>query len=199
MFGEWLSFVPPWLVVGVALGAAASIGVAGLFYAGDRFFPSVPTGAGPRVDGTVRRRAEIRDYLRAIDEPFAEDYSLGGATVAFYLPVRDVAITFDAQAYFRLRGSDVYVVLCEHEMPGRHLGRRLPFEVPELRPEPAVDPVGDAFRRLGLTRDADEQTVRKAYRKKVMEVHPDQGGDEEEFKRVREAYATARNHAQRSA
>ena len=48
----------------------------------------------------------------------------------------------------------------------------------------------EAYRRLGLENDADESEVRRAYRRKVKEVHPDRGGDEEAFKRVTEAYET---------
>ena len=48
----------------------------------------------------------------------------------------------------------------------------------------------DAYRHLGLDRDADERAVRRAYRERVKEVHPDRGGDEEEFRKVTEAYET---------
>jgi len=46
----------------------------------------------------------------------------------------------------------------------------------------------EAYRRLGLEAGADEREVRRAYRRKVKEVHPDRGGDEAAFKRVTEAY-----------
>lgn len=46
----------------------------------------------------------------------------------------------------------------------------------------------EAYRVLGVERDADEETVRRAYRERVKEVHPDRGGDEEEFRRVTDAY-----------
>ncbi|MFB6157207.1 MAG: J domain-containing protein, partial [Haloferacaceae archaeon] len=147
--------------------------------------------------GNERRRTEIREYLRAIGEPYAEDHEVEGRRIAFYLLHRDVAITFDAQAYFRLESAGVRTVLCEHEMPGWQLGRRLPFETPDLADErrDAPDPVTAAFEELGLTPGADSDAVRAAYRERVKDVHPDQGGDSEAFKRVREAYATARNHA----
>jgi curved DNA-binding protein CbpA len=42
---------------------------------------------------------------------------------------------------------------------------------------------------LGVSPDADESTVRRAYRDRIKEVHPDaEDGDEEVFKRVQEAY-----------
>jgi DnaJ-domain-containing protein 1 len=81
-------------------------------------------------------------------------------------------------------------------MPGRGLGRRLPFEVPELDPEPVVDnPVSVAFAELDLDPRASPDEVKSAYRTKIKEAHPDHGGDREEFKRLQDAYATARDHA----
>jgi hypothetical protein len=192
---DWLRLLPPWLVVGLGLGAVFSALVAGVFVVGARLFPDPPVDRGRRVDGTTRRRAEIREYLVDIDERFREDATVRGERVAFLLPERDVAITFDAQAYFRLEAAGVHAVLCEHEMPGRHLGRRLPFDVPERSPTAPDDPVTAAFDRLGLARDASSEEVRDAYREQVKEAHPDHGGDREEFTALREAYATAKNHA----
>lgn len=41
---------------------------------------------------------------------------------------------------------------------------------------------------LGLEPGTAPEDVEQAYRERVKEVHPDQGGDEEAFKRVRKAY-----------
>ena len=67
----------------------------------------------------------------------------------------------------------------------RNGGRRQPWEqtVSDLSP-------AEAYRRLDLENGADESEVIRAYRRKVKEVHPDRGGDEEAFKRVTEAYET---------
>jgi hypothetical protein len=48
----------------------------------------------------------------------------------------------------------------------------------------------EAYRRLDLDPDGavDADDVRRAYREKVKDVHPDRGGDEEAFKRVTRAY-----------
>ncbi len=204
MVVELIGTVPPWILIGIALGTVASALAAVVFYLGNRFVaPSVAAaGDGGSAAGDERRRGEIREYLTAIDERFREDHALGDVAVPFYLPERGVAITFDAHDYFRLEGEGVYTVLCEHEMPGRGLGRRLPFDVvePDWEPEPSAagagrDPVAAAFAELDVDRDADAAEVKRAYRERVKETHPDQGGDEESFRRVREAYATARNHA----
>ena len=51
----------------------------------------------------------------------------------------------------------------------------------------------EAYETLGLDPGASDETVRRAYRAKVKEVHPDaEGGDEEAFKRVNRAYERLR-------
>lgn len=57
------------------------------------------------------------------------------------------------------------------------------------QPSPSISK-SEAYRRLGVEPGADESTVKRAYREKVKEVHPDRGGDEETFKKVTEAYET---------
>ncbi|GAB7010618.1 DnaJ domain-containing protein [Halorubrum trueperi] len=207
MIAESLSALPTWVLLGVAVGLLASALVALAFYLGDRFIGPNTAASDDGRTRTVdeRRRREIRAYLTAIGERFREEHALGDVAVPFYLPEREVAVTFDAHDYFRLEGEGVYTVLCEHEMPGRGLGRRLPFDVVEPEPERGPrrggatagsgrDPVAAAFAELDVARDADADAVKRAYRTRVKETHPDRGGDEESFRRVREAYATARNH-----
>lgn len=41
---------------------------------------------------------------------------------------------------------------------------------------------------LGLKSGADEETVKLAYRKLAMKHHPDRGGDEAQFKKIKQAY-----------
>jgi hypothetical protein len=195
---EWLAVLPPWLLAGIGMGAVLALLVAGIFVAGDRLFPSPPVDRGRRIDGSDRRRGEIRRYLGGIGERYAEDVTVEGHTVAFYLPERAVAITFDPQAYFDIERAGTDAVLCEHEMPGSQLGRRLPFDVPtapSTTAETADASVAAAFSRLGLDPNADTATVRAAYRQRVKDVHPDQGGDSEAFRRLRDAYTTAKEHA----
>jgi len=199
-----ISLVPPWVLLGVALGAVASVFVAVAFYLGDRLLGpgTSSSGGGWETAGDERRRQEIREYLAATGERFHEAHEFHDVTVPFYLPERGVAITFDAHDYFRLEGEGVYTVLCEHEMPGRGLGRRLPFDVeePDWGPSDSGqrghDPIDAAFAELDVPTDADTTEVKRAYRERVKETHPDQGGDEAAFRRVREAYATAKNHAE---
>ncbi|WP_254767735.1 J domain-containing protein [Salinilacihabitans rarus] len=199
MPADLLEAIPTAVLAGLAIGAGFALVATALFVAGERLYPSrrsAPTGDSSEG----RRRTEIRAYLREIDERFVEDHPIAGTTVAFYLPERDVAVTYDAHDFFRIgSATETYVVLCEHEMPGRHLGARLPFEVPDAESEPADSHVHEAvlaaYEALGVPITATRAEVRSAYRERVKEVHPDRGGDEESFRRVREAYATASEHA----
>jgi len=57
----------------------------------------------------------------------------------------------------------------------------------------------DAFKRLGLERglSVDEGELRAAFDRHCAEMHPDAGGDPEEFARLREAHAILRSPAKR--
>ncbi|MFC4247501.1 J domain-containing protein [Natribaculum luteum] len=190
--------IPPVVLTGLALGAIFTVFAAGLFFVGERLFPNRSPGSERTYSSEDRRRVEIREYLQRIGERFAEDHPIAGESVEFYLPERDVAVTFDAHAFFRIQNAtDTYPILVEHEMPGSHLGRRLPFEVPEVGPDPMdfQERTRLAFEALGLPTTADRDEIKSAYRERVKEVHPDHGGDEESFRRVQEAYVTAKEHA----
>lgn len=48
--------------------------------------------------------------------------------------------------------------------------------------------LAEAYEILGMPQDADTGAVKSAYRKKVLQVHPDKGGSAYEFIRVQAAY-----------
>jgi len=210
---ELLFALPRWLYLGVAAGALMSLGVVVTFLVGGRVFLDGGSDQDAGSDGRTRdggrsteaiRRAEIREYLGRIEERFVENADVAGNRVAFFLPARDVAVTFDARTFLALEATRTHAILAEHEMPGVALGNRLPFETPdrsfgeaggrEARSE-RLPPAEAAYEVLGLPSGADAEAIRRAYRRRVKEVHPDHGGDEEEFQRVQEAYDTAKRHA----
>nr|WP_305794588.1 J domain-containing protein [Halomarina rubra] len=56
-------------------------------------------------------------------------------------------------------------------------------------PKPDSGPTAtEAYDVLGLDPSADQSAVKRAYRERVKETHPDRGGSEEAFKRVTAAY-----------
>lgn len=48
----------------------------------------------------------------------------------------------------------------------------------------------DYYNTLGVPRDADQDAIKKAYRKLAMQHHPDKGGDPDQFQKITEAYET---------
>ena len=59
----------------------------------------------------------------------------------------------------------------------------------------------DYYEVLGVDRDADEQTIKRAFLKKAREVHPDVSDDpdaEEKFKEVNEAYSVLSDEEKRA-
>jgi len=48
--------------------------------------------------------------------------------------------------------------------------------------------VDSPYEVLGVDPDADDEAVERAYRRRVVETHPDQGGSREQFQLVRAAY-----------
>ena len=56
----------------------------------------------------------------------------------------------------------------------------------------------DHYNTLGVPRDADHDTIKKAYRKLAMQHHPDKGGDISKFQEITAAYETLSDVGKRS-
>lgn len=57
----------------------------------------------------------------------------------------------------------------------------------------------DYYSVLGIPKSASPEEIKKAFKRKAMQHHPDRGGNQEEFKRVTEAYEVLSNSDKRSA
>lgn len=55
----------------------------------------------------------------------------------------------------------------------------------------------DPYKMLGVERDADEQAIKLAYRKAAKSVHPDSGGDAEQFARLQAAFELLKDPVRR--
>ena len=55
----------------------------------------------------------------------------------------------------------------------------------------------DYYKILGVEKTASEDEIKRAFRKKAHEFHPDKGGDEAQFKKVNEAYQTLSDSSKR--
>lgn len=56
----------------------------------------------------------------------------------------------------------------------------------------------DYYETLGVSRDASDDEIKKAYRKAAQQHHPDKGGDEAKFKEVNTAYQTLSDKQKRT-
>lgn len=67
---------------------------------------------------------------------------------------------------------------------------------PAAEPRSEVEP-GSLWELLGITREATEVELKAAFRKRVLEAHPDQGGDTETFRRLLRAHEEAQRRLRR--
>lgn len=97
---------------------------------------------------------------------------------------------------FELEAQD-YDVVIDAEAMARWSSRSVPYLEDMLRWEPwpplSATPLplqGDYYALLGVTRNANQTAIKKAYRQAAKQHHPDKGGDRDAFERVKLAYET---------
>jgi len=56
----------------------------------------------------------------------------------------------------------------------------------------------DYYKILGINKGANEEEIKKAFRRLAHKYHPDKGGDEKKFKEINEAYQVLSNKEKRS-
>lgn len=57
----------------------------------------------------------------------------------------------------------------------------------------------DYYRVLGVERSADQEEIKRAYRRLASQHHPDKGGDTQKFQEIQEAYAVLSDPAKKQA
>ena len=57
--------------------------------------------------------------------------------------------------------------------------------------------MSDYYKILGVNKSSTQDEIKKAFRKKAVEHHPDKGGNEETFKKINEAYNTLSDNNKR--
>ncbi len=79
----------------------------------------------------------------------------------------------------------------------KRLRQRLEPLADTFRPRPDDDPPQDYFQVLRVSKEATEEEIRRAYRRRARRLHPDQGGDSHAFIELSTAYQTLIDPGQR--
>ena len=131
-----------------------------------------------------QKRNPNKPYARAsFDDP--------GVVVRFNKDGEDMAAACDRWDSPRDNAQDLYKYLNETRMQEQRGTVTAQSEYEKLRLPSGDDDVTaaepPAHAVLGVDRDASDGEIKRAYRERMKETHPDHGGTEEQFKRVKRA------------
>jgi len=131
-----------------------------------------------------QKRNPNKPYARSsFDDP--------GVVVRFNKDGEDMAAACDRWDNPRDNAQDLYHYLHETRMQEQRGTVTAESEYEKLRLPSGEDDVTaaepPATAVLGVDRDASAEEIQAAYRRRVKETHPDQGGSEEQLQRVRDA------------
>lgn len=126
------------------------------------------------------------------NKPYANaSYDDPGVVVRFTKDGEEMAAACDRWDNPRDNAQDLYHYLHETRMQELRGTVTAESEYEKLRlpsgDEDATVAEPPAHRVLGVDRDASEAEVRDAYRERLSDCHPDQGGSQEAFKRLQRA------------
>lgn len=125
------------------------------------------------------------------NKPYANaSFDDPGVVVRFSKDGEDMAAACDRWDSPRDNAQDLAKYLNETRMQEQRGTVTAQSEYEKLRlpsGDDATAAAPPAHRVLGVDRDASRSEVQEAYRERVKETHPDNGGTQEQFERVREA------------
>ncbi|UTF52780.1 J domain-containing protein [Natronosalvus rutilus] len=127
------------------------------------------------------------------NKPYARaSFDHPGVVVYFTKDGESMAAACDRWDNPRDNAQDLYHYLHETRMQEQRGTVTAESEYRKLRlPSADSEPAAPSpYAVLGVGRDAGAEEIRGAYLEKMQTAHPDKGGSEEEFKRVRGAYET---------
>ncbi|WP_276257173.1 J domain-containing protein [Halomontanus rarus] len=142
----------------------------------------------------VQLESGAEHQKRNPNKPYANaTFDDPGIVVHFTKDGEQMAAACDRWDNPRDNAQDLYHYLNETRMQEQRGTVTAESEYEKLRLPSADDAVAadpPAYAVLGVDPDADQSAIRAAYRERVMETHPDRGGDEDEFMCVERAKET---------
>jgi hypothetical protein len=135
--------------------------------------------SGPPVRVPFRKPDASDGGASTLEEALAAAEQRAGATLTLIDPLW-------ARAWIRiLRGEEAWPSKASREPRAAAPASRTTTDAPSI------------WTTLGVSRDVTERELKAAYRRKALETHPDQGGDQEAFRQVLRAYEEAQRRLQR--